>query len=247
MGKPPRVGAPPPGGPHRSGKGGCLAVLLISLILLLAVGWLAARTDGFRGLLESRLGQRLGVDIRLGAARLVWPYDLLLENISTANGGPGMWRIKRLRAGLRWDGSPRVLVEGAEASFRRVGDSWSPAPLAGLGGLQDLSEVHALFADELRRWHLDVKDSAIWWAPEDGAPLSLVEGLTFRTTRIRALSRPMRYYELAVRALQRGDGRRCRQFHREWIAVEGHPYVEIEHGGEWDRPRPGVGPGGPQL
>ena len=237
LGTPETVSAPTPTTGRRASPMGCLTLLLVLSFIVLVALAMAVRTQGACGLMADYLHDRLGLDVRIGGARIGLPYDLVLENVQTKTNeaGAGALTCREARVGIGFDGSLQVGIRGADLRLvRGARNEWQPEPFDRLGPLRDVRSVAALFDELPRRLALDVRDSAIRWVDPTTAKTTSVEGLSLRVTPIALSDRTLRFYELGARHVVRASGSDGRSIRRVWLSARENPYLEVQYRAIWD-------------
>jgi hypothetical protein len=227
-------------GPPRGGIG-CLWSGLITLVVavgvLLAVGLLAARTSGVKRLIEDALSREMEMKMQIGAMRVAWPYDLVVEDLHSkeqAPGGDPVLEVSEARIGLGLRTPWRLYVRGAILNLMQLPDgNWRPASMAPLGDLpqQSLADLSSATRTMRDRWRIEIEDSAIRWFAADGRLTLSVNGIAFEMSPIRLPTRDMQHYRVAVYQARGRDEDRADDVEREWLASETDDYIEVGRGG----------------
>ena len=209
-------------------------VLLFALAVLAAAGWAGVRTRGARELLEKRLSRHTGLDVTITAARIGWPYDLLLDGVRASLPGAeaSMPGLVATRVRLGWRPAGRlVALEGLEASIRNDEEGrWEPAFLAGLSELLDapIAEISRITASFRHRHILRVANGTATWLDAHDRELAVVEGLDFHMAPVRTPRYPMTFYELSVARARGVAAAELRDMRWTWLAFEQSDYIELE-------------------
>jgi hypothetical protein len=137
--------APPPPRPFRPLRTAWhwLNALVAVAILLYLAALAMVRTDGFRGLVQDRLGDVLGLPVRIGGVSSDPAMNLALRDFTVLAGAGEtdvVVRVHRLAMDLDWRavlgrGRPRAVrsdLEGGQGTVIALGGRWEPARLAGL-------------------------------------------------------------------------------------------------------------------
>lgn len=224
---------------------GCVWRLLqwaMGIILVLVFGaagiWWLVSSRAFQTMVTDRLQQKTGVAWTLARTRIQWPCDLVvyeLEMRSDQAGSSGEIHIGKARWG--WRPGERDEIELTRVTVGLVRDEsreWKPAFLAPLGALSDPAEIDPW----LRRWGgqriVILNEAEISWKKADTqATLAEVDGLEWASLPGGVEGRALRYYALLGRLVFREGGIRGERIRREWIALPGHPYVEILYENNW--------------
>jgi len=212
-------------------------VLLFTLVVLAVAGWFGVRTRGARELIEHRLSRRTGLDVTVATARIVWPYDLMLDGVRAALPGadaavPGL-SADSVRLGCRPAGR-LVVLEGVDAAIRNDEEGrWEPAFLAGMGELLgapigDISRVTAAFR---HRHLLRISDGTARWLDARDQELTVVEGVSFQMAPIRTPRFPMTFYELSVERVRGAAAAELLDMRWTWLAFDQADYIELESPG----------------
>jgi len=173
------------------------------------------------------------MDVTVGSTRIGWPYDLVLENVETADFAQGThgFKASEIRLGPGWRSGLKLKVAKGQLRLARgVGDQWSPAVFEGVGGLPEkrIDEVSRLVVT-FRRWlAVSLKDCTIQWTDADNRVLTLVTGLEFDCSPVSLPGRRAFFHRLAVDEFQVVGGATCVKVERVWLALEGQDYIEIE-------------------
>ena len=189
----------------------------VTLLVLAVLAYLAAllvgRTDGFRHMVEQRLGERWSLPVRVEQVRLLPDGSLRLRGLTGgAVDGPGMTieeaRVSvSLPAALVPGRSPvrRVGVREGSWIFRRDdGGDWQPAAFAGDAaalaarlGLDPPGPLPAVrFTEAGHVLQLAAVDAR--WEDVDAVPLVAIQGLSLDTARSRLLDREFRYERITA-------------------------------------------------
>lgn len=209
-----------------------LGTLLVVLGIVLIAGFFAARTEGARELVEDRLSKLIGVPVSVARVRIGLPYVLILDGVQTDGFGlPERGGVKIQEMSVAPCLAPvwSVKVLRCEARITQQSDGlWSPSALAGVGRLQQgtLADIARATSAWRQRMRLALKDSLIRW-DADGRE-ALAAGIDFN---MRPASIPGRrgvtHFVLSVRQWSDLAGREGQDEHREWLAWESEPYVEL--------------------
>jgi hypothetical protein len=211
-------------------------VTVILLAIFAAAGWFVVRTAGARDLIRDWIAKRVGVEIEVKATRLVWPYDLQVEGIRSAQfedgATPGL-AIGRLRLG--WRPSGRFLrLDECRVRLRNERDgSWAPAALAKLGdclgaGVADVSAMTASFRETMR---VAVRADEIVWLTANGQECVAAQGVRFAVTPVQLPGRRVFHYTLDVHRIRGAVAAGLSDLRWEWLASERMPYIELDSRG----------------
>ncbi len=212
---------------------GLLVLLLFLGAVLLATGWFVARTEGARGMMETRLSDRLGMPVTVGSSRIGWPYALVLRDVATAGGGeagtPGImvWEMRIGRRLRFWDVelrhvAVRVRDDGAGA--------WTPMVAARLADLRQASavDINRLTASWRRCVRLRVSDGMLAWLDAEGREDAALHDIHFRMEPVRLPEgRRMTYYSLRIYAASGGAMGNVRDLDWAWLVSADQGYVEL--------------------
>jgi len=219
------------------GGGGCLtrfvATTLIVAAVLLVTGLFLVRTEGARSLIEGQLSKRIGADVRIAQARIGWPYDLVLKNLTNrpVDGvGKAGFAAHEVRIGLglrtRW----RVAVSRFEIDLVRGSDtSWRPVCLASLGVVpwEDAAGISGVTEEVRDRVRLSLSNGTIRWHDEKERLVASAQSFRFEMAPVRVLDRRIYYYYLDIYNWLAPDGVRVHDTEREWLATGMSDYVEL--------------------
>jgi len=237
---------------ERVGCGGLrrvAATLALLAAILLAAGFLAARTAGGSAYIREWIGRRLGLEIDAERVRVAWPYVLVLENVASAGGeadaGPAL-RAREVRLGLPFRGRWNVAVREGALRLREAADgAWGPGALGRLAPFNpaDCGRLSRLTSGIRRRVAFDLRRCDVAWTDAAGVEIGAARGMDFALTPVRVPGRRLYHYALTVRALS-GDGWLPRELRMEWLSGDGIEDMAVR-AAPWDEPRarPPAAPG----
>lgn len=219
------------------GGGGCLTrfvvTALIVVIVLLVTGVFLVRTEGGRSLIEEHISKRMGTDVKVAQARIGWPYELVLKNVTSApvaGHEKAGFAAREVRIGLglatRW----RIDASRFEVDLVKGEDStWRPICMARLGVLpwEGAEEISRLTEDARDRVRLRLDDGVIRWHAETEGVIAAAERVRFEMTPVRVRRRRLYYYYLDIYSWMAPNGARVHDTEREWLATDTSDYVEL--------------------
>ncbi len=214
---------------------GWLTLILVLALIAAVSGWFIARTQGFKGMLETQLSERMGVPVRIEKSYIGWPYVLVLRGVEAEDDAMQLHvRTARLGRRLRqWTldirgarviFSPAVLEDG----FYRY-----PATLVRIADLRDAGamDIMRATADLQLRWRLSVHDADLFWQDTDGEIDGGVRQLQFNMQPVRLPSGTFIYYRLAYPGRAEYAFGSMRDLDWEWLTRGGDHYIELERSG----------------
>jgi hypothetical protein len=206
------------GGSGRWGQGAGLVLLLAAILLLFA--FFAARTAGFRELVADHWAQVLGVRPQIGASRLAWNGDLVLEGVAIVppEGGPPLFQGPEIR--LRWRpfrGGLWILIR-PELRVDGRGSSLFPG-LRGLNEVAAWPELEDRLSADLPSARWEVREGRMD-AYASGLNVWRVERLSGAACRLDIPGRNAVYFTL-FSASGTGLEQMPTHFPREWLWIEG--------------------------
>ncbi len=213
--------------------------VLLVLVLLALFGVLAMRTEGARQLLEDRLQRRVGLTAKVHAARIGWPYDLVLaEVVFFENGGstnefadtPPVLRMAELRFGWRPRRGIAITVRDAEVNLRLAPDGQvHPPSWAVWNDVNDAVAVAAWLDDLVgRSAAVEVKQATIRRHDPAARQVEVCAGnLRLVSLSLRIPDRSWRYYELTADRVRRADGTLWKGLQHEWLMSEEASLIQL--------------------
>ncbi len=216
-----------------------LTALIIAGILYAAI-LMISRSDGFRDIVQQRLGMLAGMNVTVGKA---WADPLLnLEiqqvdaRISTNQALPNLrighaslnWRWMALLRGAGW---PFDKLEAENVDIRFVmstNNVWQPfpalhdmlAPWVKLTGSES-SSTNMPATETMRDLgvKLSISNGSIRWvsAEPDEPPLALVEGIEFLSDSIQPLNKELMWFDMSIRRAETGEIEWLSGYSLEWI------------------------------
>lgn len=227
------------GGGSSGGKGGIgLRSVLVVLIVLLAVLAVFAvvfvRTEKFRSRAKAWVEKKTGIPVEIRATRIGWPPCLVMEGVSAAPGGDGVWRLDAEEVRIQPDGSRSIIIVSRCALvMERTGDGrWLPGSLEEMGELRDIGQVGGLTSKLRRRADLRINRGSILWKDSDGRRLAELDNFDFSIRPVE-IENGKRIYVCALRVygdFSKADGTKARDISSEWIVTEQNRCIELS----WD-------------
>ena len=232
-----------PGGGRRGGfLGGLISTLLVVAVILLAFGFFAARTAGFRDYAQDAIEKLTGARFVAGDSRIGWPYDLVLENVRLRDNGAageGGLEIRELRIGLCLDLTRRVEIVAPVLRMERSADgNWKPDLAAPLGALSRLGQVSELVSQQDENVLVKITRGQIDWTDERGGRLSAAHDFDLTITPLRVGERRMWHFLLSAREIAAPGGAPRQNVRWEWLATAGRNYIEIDAQAAHELPGP---------
>jgi hypothetical protein len=224
-----------------SDRRGCLkraAVTVVVVILILAVfGLFAMRTEMARTSVEEHLERQTGMDLSVERTRIGWPYQLVIEGITTEESEDGPlsgFSAKEIRVGLDCRLKVVMKVKRGIVNLLRIEDgTWRPTFFARLGALRQLEQVADLTKGFRRTVRLEIDRGSILWFDCDGSRIARAEDMDFSMTKVALKNqREMYHCSLSVFSITHEDGGRTPNVKREWFFTDEDRFIEIEHSAE---------------
>lgn len=210
-----------------------LIVLVVLALILLVTGLFVARSGGVRETVEEWIEKRLGTDVEVGSTRIGFPYDLVVENVVSADhasSGEPLLTIKQIRVGLGKRSRWHVGLEGVTLNLSLGRDgAWVPVGFASLGELprQDARMISQLTRGFRKRVSLALDDSRIRWLDADGVLRAVARGLSFRMVPVQMPKREMYFYRVRIFSATYANQQVEQDIEREWLASDNRDFVEI--------------------
>lgn len=210
---------------------------LVVIVVLLAFGFVAVRTDGGREVIRDWLSGQVGAELEIGKARIGWPYVLVLEEVTSRDkfsDGKPLLVIQRIKLGLGYRPHLRLSIRDCRLDVVRAEDGgWRPAAFGRLGELplKNVAELTRMTTEVRRRMSLDISGGVIRWWDLETKPSLEVRGVAFRLASVRLPTRRMFHYHLSVDTVLGAGRDPVRDIEREWLASGELDYVEIGRSG----------------
>ncbi len=201
---------------------------LLALLILAVFGILAVRTDGARHFIESHLQRRSGLAVTVGATRIGWPYDLVLEDMTLSETDPGivtagtvrpLLALDELRIGWRARRGATVRARGGTITLRSGADRRPlPARWAALADIEDPDAIAAWVAAMLGDAVVfECEQMALVWMSADEQVVTTAENVRLLTMPLRVPRRSWRFFELSADQWRRADGSWVSGLWHEWL------------------------------
>lgn len=213
--------------------------LLVTLGVLLAIAavtvCLVVRTEGARSAAEDRIGRLLGLDVRVGGARMTWPCTLVLEDVGTrghVEGQSAGFGASEVRITPAWRSRWAVEVRrGTLTLVQAERAPWQPAFFARLGTLaeRDVREVGRITEAFRERVQLRVMDGRMEWVSAAGQVQARAAGIRFTVAPVKLPGRRVYYHWLTVFEFRGPRGAELRDESWEWLTADHLEYVELSH------------------
>jgi len=221
---------------------GCLLVLVLSAVFVIALAVFGIQTKVGSDLVASYLKKQTGLDLTVGGAQLAAPLDLILTDVQTKPSTTplGSFKAREIQMGWRWGGKMHLTLRGLRLELVKIADGWVPAAFSSLATLGDVRDTVALFAEDPNLVSLDVTDSAVLWSSPDGERLSAVDGLNVSMRPVLLGERHLKIFEVTARSVFRTGGVKGRFMRRMWVATPENSYFEVDYRGVWEGDDSGV-------
>lgn len=221
---------------------GCLMMLGLSAVFVMAMAVFGIQTKVGSDLVASYLKKQTGLDLTVGGAQLAAPFDLILTDVQTkpSTTPRGSFKAREIQMGWRWGGKMNLTLRGLRLELVRIADGWVPAAFSSLATLGDVRDTVALFAEDPKLVSLDVTDSAVLWSSPDGERLAAVDGLNVSMRPVLLGERYLKIFEVTARSVFRTGGVKGRLMRRMWVATPEDPYLEVDYRGVWEGDESGV-------
>lgn len=213
---------------------------LLALLILAVFGIFAVRTEGVRQMLENRLQRRTGLDVAVGAARIGWPYELVLaavvfeekdlsQNAAVAN--RPLLTLDELRLGWRGRRGMHVTARNGRVTLRTGPDGRpQPAQWAPLADVEEAVPLTAWLEEVFGkgvRFRCEQVDIA--WLDHDGGTIASAENVTLLSLPLHVPRRTWRFCELTVDRLYRVDGNWLAGLRHEWLVSGAAVMVQMAY------------------
>ncbi len=219
-----------------------LVVLMIVLVLLMVAGWIAARTDGARTLVEQWMENRLGMQLLVGGTRIGFPYVLIAENIVSGNGeeGEGYLQVSEARISLGCNPRVKVMLNECDLVLARGAEgAWEPSAFAVLASLESVEDIVAEtkgFRDDVC---LRVENSSIRLIDGAGRDITRATGVRFSMARAEAGDRLLYHYYLWIDHASGANIAPVYNLEREWLAIDELDYIQLKYTSDQKKTRSG--------
>lgn len=215
---------------------GCLIVILLSGVIVMAALVFGIQTRVGCDLVADMLRRQTGLDLAVGGVSLAWPADLYLTDVQTKPSTTplGLFKAREVRIGWRWGGDIDLALSGVRLEVMKIADGWVPAPFARLGALADVRDTAALIGDHSPLASLDVRDSVLVWNGPDGDRLMAAEGSGISMRPLILGARRFLVFEVTARRVHRAGGVKGLDVRRLWLSGDMNSYMEVIYSGIWD-------------
>ena len=215
---------------------GCLIVILLSGVIVMAALLFGIQTRVGCDLVADMLRRQTGLDLAVGGVSLAWPAELYLTDVQTKPSTTplGLFKAREVRIGWRWGGGIDLALSGVRLEVMKIADGWVPVPFARLGALSDVRDTAALIGDHSPLASLDVHDSVLVWNGPDGERLMAADGVGIAVKPLKLGDRQLLVFEVTARRVHRAEGVKGFGIRRLWLSGSMNPYMEVDYSGTWE-------------
>lgn len=205
--------------------------VLILLIVMIAFGVMVG-TEAGKGMIESYLTKIFGMKMEIQKARIGFPYELVIEDITSPDfeslEKPGI-KIQDIRCGFGKRSFLNIHLNRCSLNLIQDTDGhWMPGVFARLGDLPvgNIADVSRLTSGFRNWWSVSVDDGTILWNSNVGTKAS-ARGITFSVLPVDMPRNKMYFHALSVYDVVGVDGAKAHDIEIEWLAAIDDEFIEL--------------------